>query len=128
MAENKTTKNSDNMTAALCFIALFVVLILIALFSSSHPLDFMVGFLTKLTGYLFLIAVLCIVAGVFLYYWKLGSDDPDKTLSESTKDNLEYTKDVTSGLKEMVKNYYGEYQSRVKEAEEEQKVANKRKS
>ena len=122
MAQNKASKNQDNMTAAICFIALFVLLFLTALFSSSHPLDFMVNFLTKMTAYIFVIAGLLAIGGIVLYYWKLASDDPDKSFSEATRDNLEYSKEVTLDLSEMMKKYYAEYRERVKEAEEEQKA------
>lgn len=118
--ENKaTTRNSDNMTAGLCFIALFLLLILTAIFSSTHPLDFMVNFLTKMTAYIFLLAGIAALGGLFLYYWKLSSPDPDKTFSEATRDNLEYSRDVTMDITQTLKKYYAEYQERVKEAEEE---------
>lgn len=124
MANNQnkaTTKNSDNMTAGLCFTALFLLLILTAIFSSSHPLDFMVNFLTKLTAYIFLLAGVAALGGILLYYWKISSPDPDKTFSEATRDNLEYSKEVTMDLTQTLKKYYAEYQERVREAEEEHK-------
>ncbi len=109
------------MTAGLCFTALFLLLILTAIFSSSHPLDFMVNFLTKLTAYIFLLAGVAALGGILLYYWKISSPDPDKTFSEATRDNLEYSKEVTMDLTQTLKKYYAEYQERVREAEEEHK-------
>ena len=119
--ENKSTRNSDNMTAGLCFLALFILLVLTALFSSTHPLDFMVNFLGTLTGYIFIIAGVMVLLGVLIYYWKLASDDPDKTLSEATRDNLEYSRDVTHDLSQKAKEFYAEYQERVKAAEQDKK-------
>ena len=98
----------------------FIMIVITAIFSSSHPLDFIVNFFATLTGYIFFIVFLCVLAAVVLYYWKLASDDPEKTLAESTKDNLEYSKEVTADISQKAKEFYAEYKERVKEAETEQ--------
>jgi hypothetical protein len=123
MAEKKNTanKNNDNAVAALCFFALFALLIVTAIFSSSHPLDFMVEMLTKVTAYIFVIAGVCLIAMIFWHYWKLASVDPEKTIAEATRDNLEYSKDVTADISSKVQNFYTAYKQRVKEAEKNNK-------
>ena len=95
------------------------MIILAAIFSTSHPLDFIVDFFTTLTGYIFLIAFLCVIAGVFWHYWKMGSEDPEKTISEATRDNLEYSMEVTEDIKHKAKEFYEDYKKRVEEAEME---------
>ncbi len=120
MANNK--KDSSGSGVALLVLAGgFLLIILAAVFSTSHPLDFIVNFFATLTGYIFIIALLCIAASIFIYYWKIGAADPDKTLSEATRDNLEYSRDITEDIKYKAKEFYADYKQRVKEAEEDNK-------
>jgi len=109
---NTPSRNNDNAVAALCFLALGLLLIVTAIFSSTHPLDFMVQFLGKLTLFIFIIAGISLLVGIFLYYWKIASVDPDKTLAESTKDNIEYSKHVTADLSGKAKAFYADYKKR----------------
>lgn len=119
MAENKQgSKHSDNMVAGIVFVGLFAVLIFVALFSSNHPLDFIVNFLGTMVGYIFLIVAVFAVLGIFWYYWKMSAADPEQSLGEATKENLEYTKEVTQDLSEKAKSFYAGYKKRVQEAEE----------
>ena len=118
--EQKTSgKHADNTVAAVAFIGLFIVLILTALFSSSHPLDFMVNFLGTMVGYIFVIVGVLAVLGVAWYYWKMSAADPEQSLGEATKENLEYTKEMTQDISEKAKSFYADYKKRVKEAESE---------
>ena len=120
MAKGKKDSSGSGV-ALLVLCGAFLLVILTAIFSSSHPLDFIVNFFATLTGYIFLIALLCVLAGVFWYYWKMGSEDPDKSLSEATRDNLEYSRDVTEEIKHRAREFYADYKERVREAEEEAK-------
>lgn len=122
MAENKKKDSSGSGVALLVLCAAFLLIVLTAIFSSSHPLDFIVNFFATLTGYIFLIAFLCALAGVFWYYWKMGAEDPDKSISEAARDNLEYSRDVTEEIKYKAREFYADYKERVKEAEEEKKL------
>lgn len=121
MSENKQSANNDKALAMLGLLIVFMLLVITAIMSSSHPLDFIVNALGMITGYIFLILFICILAGIFIYYWKIASPDPEQTLSEATRDNLEYTKEVTSDLSEKAREFYADYKERVKAAEEEQK-------
>ena len=118
MAEQKKDSSGSGV-ALLVLCGGFLLIILAAIFSSSHPLDFIVNFFATLTGYIFVIAFLCSLGGIFFYYWRLGAADPDQSLAEATRDNLEYSKEVTADITQKAKEFYADYKERVKEAEED---------